>query len=460
MRRRLKSAKASATCKLRGSKHQNKESKVPYVTLGIWKWDAGDNAEFSKLSRKKKRKSSVRGSSKAKSKIDPVWDSTNCSIKKTKRNTTSEISIEPKSENISDPSETPDCSNLQSTPERIGKRKKSKSKELMTQMDEDKNFNISTGKSKTNSTKKLTAQTFEMIDSSSVRITRSTVKKRIDLTEKLFHKEVDEGLNLTNTELAVTWRHIIYGRYSNPLRSEILHKKTRLKISSENDWGRLVPPSFNELQSSNQEKSKSDQSSDECSKLKSGERNAGSQTSAQIAKQLQTESIRQNKKALKKGCDFGNPNITRGEIDLSESKPSSSSNKHKNYNFEPNKDYTVEVSELEADSHVGCTAQNSNESTADKSQLSSQVEKKSEGLKCNEVGNFNPMDKSELQLRISFKSSTTIGDKIAEQPEFLSERKDFKSIVRSIKQPTKIRQTETSLNCQELRHGLPNFQNI
>ncbi|VDL19041.1 unnamed protein product [Hymenolepis diminuta] len=151
--------------------------------------------------------------------------------------------------------------------------------------------------------------------------------------------------------------------------------------------------------------SKSDQSRGGYSKVKSGERNSGSQTSAQIvdrisAKHLQTESTRQKEKALKKGYDFGNPNITRSEIDLSVNKPLSSSNKHKNSNFKSNEDYTVEVSELEADSHIGCTAQDSDESTADKSQLLSQVEKKSDGLKCNEVGIFSPMDKSELQLRI------------------------------------------------------------
>ncbi|VUZ52846.1 unnamed protein product [Hymenolepis diminuta] len=91
MRRRLKSARASATCKLRGSKQQNRESKVPYVILGIGKWDAGDNAEFSKLKRRKRRKSSIRNSSKGKCKIDPIRDSTNRSIKKTKQNTISEV---------------------------------------------------------------------------------------------------------------------------------------------------------------------------------------------------------------------------------------------------------------------------------------------------------------------------------------------------------------------------------
>ncbi|VUZ52847.1 unnamed protein product [Hymenolepis diminuta] len=135
------------------------------------------------------------------------------------------------------------------------------------------------------------------------------------------------------------------------------------------------------------------------SKVKSGERNSGSQTSAQIvdrisAKHLQTESTRQKEKAL----------------------------------------------------NIGCTAQDSDESTADKSQLLSQVEKKSDGLKCNEVGIFSPMDKSELQLRILLKSSKTIGDKITEQPEFLLERKDPKTIVCSVKQPPKTRQTETSSN--------------
>nr|CDS29346.1 hypothetical protein HmN_000868100 [Hymenolepis microstoma] len=298
MRGRPKSTKASVAFMLCGVMNKNKENEVPNVTTGIQKEGTDVNDEVSELKRRKKGKFPKRRSSKSKGKDFQILNSAECSIKKTTQNTISECSIALTSDSISDQSKTPGSSELQSTPEMIAKPKVSN----VTRKEGDKRLNVSTAKTKTNSSKtrmqkakKLAPPTSEMTDLSNVRMTRSAAKKLSNLTNE----------QSRNAE--------------NEVMGEVI-------LNPDQSCANL--------------------------KVKSGEAKVRSSSSTQIEDSLspqqeKVESTEEKKESLKK--HIGYSNVINAAMDFPENGPSLSPKEHENSNFESSKIYTAPTSEKEAD---------------------------------------------------------------------------------------------------------------